>query len=114
MSCLLILTIMIVVFFVIYFIAENFLDFELSYVLFSCSVLIITFLLILVIALHFFDSCSLESCSYHFGNSNHADDCQCNECVIDRCEVLRHGGTCQCDKCIECKNIDSEVNKYAG
>ena len=35
----------------------------------------------------------------------HADDCQCNECVIDRCDAINHGDTCQCDKCIACKDI---------
>ena len=58
-------------------------------------------LIILVICLLVFHINDCQGLDFH----SHADDCQCNECVINRCKTINHGDTCECDECISCKDI---------
>lgn len=75
---------------------------------FASLIIPIFFIIVLCFLLGFDVPCRFSTCNiegHYFEYMSHADDCQCNECVINACSVLNHGDTCQCDKCIECKNI---------
>ena len=75
---------------------------------FGCSFLMIAFLFCFVLHLLSGSPCENPLCKVegHYSDyMTHTDDCQCNECVINRCYAINHGDTCQCDKCIKCDSV---------